>query len=65
MNLDIETLFPDGLTDETASAISDVLQELTLCWESRYLHQIRRYHDQRQADLFDPEQPWRRKTRDD
>jgi hypothetical protein len=65
MNLDIETLFPDGLTDETVSAISDVLNEIALRWESCYFDRIRRYQSQHQLDLFEPEQPSRRKTRDD
>jgi hypothetical protein len=64
MNLDIETLFPDGLTDETVSAIREVLNEIALQWESYYFDRIRRYHSQHQPDLFEPEQPWRRKTRD-
>jgi hypothetical protein len=59
MTLDLDTLFPEGLTDDTASAISDFLNELAVAWESRYLHQLQRYHAQHQSDLFDPEQPWR------
>jgi hypothetical protein len=65
MNLDIETLFPDGLTDETVSAISEVLNEIAQQWESSYFHRIRRYHSQHQADLFEPEQYWRSKPLDD
>ncbi len=65
MNLDIETRFPDGLSDEAVSAISEILNEMALRWEVRYFAQIRRYQSQRQADLFDPEQPWRIQRLDD
>jgi hypothetical protein len=61
MNLDIETLFPDGLTDETISAISEVLNEIAQQWESRHFDRIRRYQSQHQLDLFEPEQYWRNK----
>ena len=63
MILDLNSLFPDGLSDETVSAISDLLNELAYRWESRYLHQLRRNYA-RQADLFDPQQPWRNKPLD-
>jgi len=65
MNIDFEKLFPDGLSGETASAISDVLNEIARRWEHYYFHPIRHYRTQRQADLFDSEQAWRRKSPDD
>lgn len=32
------------LSDEAVMGIYDFLQEITLAFESRYLHQLRRYH---------------------
>jgi hypothetical protein len=64
MNIDLETLFPEGLSDETVSAIAELLNNLAMQWESRYFHRIRGYQAKQQTDLFDPEQPWRRKTQD-
>jgi hypothetical protein len=64
MNIDLETLFPEGLSDETVSAIAELLNDLAMQWESRYFHRIRGYQAKQQTDLFDPEQPWRRKTQD-
>lgn len=51
-------LFPDGISDETASVLSEFLYELAAAWENRYLTQLRRYHS-RQRNLYDPEHPWR------
>ena len=66
MNIDIdsETLFPEGLSDEAISAISDVLAELARQWESNYYHQLKRFHDQQQIDFCDPLKPWCRKGTD-
>lgn len=58
MNLDCDALFPDGITDDTARAIADLLQELCFIWEGRYYGQLARLAQQRQADLFDPDPPW-------
>jgi hypothetical protein len=58
MNIDFDTLFPDGITDETAAAIGDLLHEFLFAWEGTYFAQLRR-HPTRQLDLFDPEAPWR------
>jgi DNA-directed RNA polymerase sigma subunit (sigma70/sigma32) len=66
MNIDIdsETLFPEGLSDEAISAISDVLAELARQWESKHYHQLKRFHDQHQIDFYDPLKPWCRKGTD-
>jgi hypothetical protein len=64
MILDLETLFPDGLSDETVSAVAELLNDLAMQWESRYFHRIRSYQARQQTDLFDPDQPWLRKPRD-
>ena len=53
-----EPLFPDGLSDESAAALSQFLHQLAAACESRYFVQLCRYH-QRQMNLYDPEEPWR------
>jgi hypothetical protein len=64
MIINLQTLFPEGLSDETVSAIGDLLNDLAQQWESRYFHRIRGYYAAHQTDLFDPEQPWRRRDQD-
>ena len=64
MIIDLDALFPEGLSDETVCAVTEVLNELANQWESRYFHRIRAYQAQQQLDLFDPEEPWRRKLTD-
>jgi len=64
MNLDLDTLFPEGLSDETVYAIAEVLNELANQWESRYFQRIRRFQAKQQLDLFNAEEPWRRKFPD-
>ena len=54
MIIDIETLFPEGLSDEAISAISDVLTEIAMQWESKHYHQLKQFHDQQQIDFCDP-----------
>ena len=61
MNLDFDALFPDGITDDTARAIADLLQELCFIWEGRYYGQLAQ---QRQADRFDPDPPGLLKSED-
>jgi len=53
-----DPLFPDGLSDESAAALSEFLNQLAAACDSRYFAQLRRYH-QRQMNLYDPEAPWR------
>jgi hypothetical protein len=53
-----DPVFPDGISDETASALSEFLQQLAAVCESRYFVQLRRYH-RRQMNLYDPDTPWR------
>ena len=62
MIIDLDTLFPDGLSDETVSAVAELLNELALQWESRHFQRIRGYQSRRQIDLFEPEQYWRNKA---
>lgn len=62
IDIDIETLFPEGLSDEAISAISHVLSEMALQWESKHYHQLKRFHEQQQTDFRDPLKPWRRKN---
>jgi hypothetical protein len=59
MNPDLDAFFPEHLSDEAAFALYDLLQHLTLAWESRYFVQLRRHQGARQIDLFDPDRPWR------
>jgi hypothetical protein len=53
LNIDMESLFPEGLSDETVSAIADVLMELALQWESKNYTQIARYRKQQEIDFSD------------
>jgi len=61
MNLDVETRLLEDLSDEAAFALCELLNELAQAFESRYYHQIRRYHSAKQADLFDPLEPWKKR----
>ena len=66
MNLDLETRLLEELSDEAAFALCELLNELAQAFESRYYHQLLRYQSAKQADLFDPDQPWiRRNPADD
>lgn len=53
-----EPLFPDAISDETASALSEFLHQLAAACDSRYFVQLRRYQ-RRQMNLYDPDAPWR------
>jgi hypothetical protein len=64
MIIDLDTLFPEGLSDDTVTAVAELLNDLAMQWESRYFHRIRTHHARQQTDLFDPDQPWRRKIAD-
>ena len=64
MILELDTLFPEGLSDETAAAVAELLNELAMQWESRYFNRIRAYRGRQQLDLFDPDEPWQQKIRD-
>ncbi len=64
MIIDLDTLFPEGLSDETVSAVAELLNDIAHQWESRYFHRIRSYQARQKTDLFDPEEPRRRKARD-
>ena len=58
MMLDIDSLFPDGISDEAATVLCEVFSTLILALESRYLVQLRRYADSPRCP-GDPEQPWK------
>jgi len=64
MILDLDALFPEGLSDETITAVAEVLNELANQWESHYFQRIRAYQAQPQLDLFNHEEPCRRRTPD-
>ena len=55
MNSDLDVLFPDGLSDETAAVVADVLADLLMWWKAHYLVQIRRRYCHLCA-LSDPEE---------
>ncbi len=47
---------PPELSDEAASALLDMLYELTTAFENHYVQQLRRYHEpaiSAQPDLFE------------
>lgn len=54
LDIDIESLFPEGLSDETVSAIADVLMELALQWENKNYTQISSYRKQQEIEFSDP-----------
>jgi len=64
IDIDSETLFPEGLSDDAVSAINDVLHEIAMQWESNHYHQLKRVHDQQQIDFCDPLKPWCRQNTD-
>ncbi len=59
MKSDLEPLFPDNLSDEAASVLSDFLWQLISAWDSRYFTQLRRYQERKRPPC-DPERPWRK-----
>jgi len=64
MIIDLDTLFPEGLSDETVAAVGNLLNDLAQQWESHFFQRIRGYQARQQTDLFDPDQPWQRKAHD-
>lgn len=58
MSIDIEHLFPEGVSDEMALALSTFLYDLASACENRYFVQLRRHHES-QRTLFDDVHPWR------
>ena len=61
IDIDTDTLFPDGLSDEAINAINQVLLEIAMQWENKHFPQLKRYHKGQQVDLFDPKEPWNRR----
>jgi hypothetical protein len=57
IDIDIETLFPEGLSDEAISAINDVLSEIAMQWESKHYQQLKRFQKQQEINFCDPLQP--------
>ena len=62
IDIDIETLFTEGLSDEAISAVSDVLYEIAMQWENKHYHQLKRYEKQQEIEFCDPLNPWLRKN---
>ena len=61
MNNLLEQLFPEGLPDEVAITVGNVLWELAMIWETHYWLQRNRRsaHD----DQRNPDRPWERVQR--
>ena len=53
-----EPVFPDNLSDEAASALSEFLRQIAAACDNRYYVQLRRYYSA-QRNLYDPDAPWR------
>ena len=51
---------PKKISDETASVVFDLLNELLYQWDVTYYVQISRFESARQRALYDPERPWER-----
>ena len=47
MTPEFDTLFPDGIPDSCARALTDFLYRLALVCEQRYEHELRRDSDKR------------------
>ena len=62
IDIDSETLCPEGLSDQAISAINDVLYEIVMQWESKHYQQLKRFHEQQQIDFCNPLKPWCRKN---
>ena len=61
MTSNFEPLFPDDISDEAASVLSNFLYSLAMACESRYFIQLQR-HDDRRQQAYDPGQPWKKRT---
>ena len=46
------------ISDETASVIAQLLSDLHLQFEQRFVGEIMRYHDSTRAPPWNPNQPW-------
>lgn len=57
MTPDIEPLFPDQISDQTAAVLSEFLHALAGDCDARYASQLRR-HYARQYVVYDPDHPW-------
>ena len=57
IDIDIETLFPEGLSDEAISAIKDVLHEIAMQWESKHYHQLKRFRSNKRLTSVIPYNP--------
>jgi hypothetical protein len=57
IDIDSETLFPEGLSDEAVSAINDVLHDIAMQWESKHYHQFKRFQKQQEINFCDLLQP--------
>jgi len=58
MNIDFEGLFPEGLTDESARAISELLHRVADHFDSTFVDKIMRANRKSFMMGVKPEQPW-------
>ena len=64
MTIDAEPLFPDDLSDEAASVLSEFVYALAFACENRYLTQVLRHHERQRQLPYDPDHPWRTRPPD-
>lgn len=58
MNIDFEDLFAEGLTDETARAISELLHQVADHFDRTFIDQIMRANRKSFMMGVNPERPW-------
>jgi hypothetical protein len=58
MNIDFEDLFAEGLTDETARAISELLHQVADHFDRAFIDQIMRANRRSFMMGVNPERPW-------
>ena len=58
MSIDFEDLFPEGLTDETARAISELLHQVADHFDRTFIDQIMRANRKSFMMGVNPKRPW-------
>ncbi|MFM8552269.1 MAG: hypothetical protein ACKOCD_08185 [Nitrospiraceae bacterium] len=58
MNIDYDDIFPEGLTDESARAISELLHRVTDHFDRAFIDQIMRANRRSFMREVNPERPW-------
>jgi hypothetical protein len=60
MNIDYDDLFPEGLTDESARAISELFHRVADHFDRAFIDQIMRANQRSFMLGVNPERPWER-----